>query len=114
MILLVKRRVLPISGVNIGLLILMIFVDIYMNGIKNESVVEMIKYLLVYTKTKSTIKSSFNSRGLVQCGGPDPPHPLPIPVGMLLLKKGYNDGIAEAGALDKFQQFVDRINSLHL
>jgi hypothetical protein len=85
-----------------------------MHGIRNESVVEMIKYLLVYKKTKSTIKSSFNSCGLVECGGPDPQHPPPIPVGMLLLKKGYSDGIAEAGALDKFQQFIGRINSLHL
>ena len=42
-ILLVKGRVLPLSGVNIGLLILMTFV-------------EMIKYLLLYKKTNSTIK----------------------------------------------------------
>jgi hypothetical protein len=85
-----------------------------MHGIRNESVVEMIKYLLVYKKIKSTIKSSFNSCGLVECEGPGPPHPPPIPVGMLLLKKGYSDEIAEVGALDKFQKFVDRINCLHL
>ena len=63
-ILLVKGRVLPLSGVNIGLLILMTFV-------------EMIKYLLLYKKTNSTIKSSFNLCGLVEFGGPDPQHPPP-------------------------------------
>ena len=113
-ILLVKGRVLPLSGVNIGLLILMTFVDIYKHGIKNESVVEMIKYLLLYKKTNSTIKSSFNLCGLVEFGGPDPQHPPLIPVAMLLLKKGHSDRIAKASALDKCQQFVNQINSLHL
>jgi hypothetical protein len=113
-ILLVKGRVLPLSGVNIGLLFLMTFVDIYKHGIKNESVVEIIKYLLLYKKTNSTIKSSFNLCGLVEFGGPDPQHPTPIPVAMLLLKKGHSDRIAKASALDKFQQFVNQINSLHL
>jgi hypothetical protein len=113
-ILLVKRRVLPLSGVNICLLILMTFVDIYKHGIKNESVVEMIKYLLLYKKTNSTIKTSFNLCGSVEFGGPDPQHPPLIPVAMLLLKKGHSDRIAKASALDKFQQFVNQINSLHL
>ena len=84
-ILLVKGRVLPLSGVNIGLLILMTFVDIYKHGIKNESVVEMIKYLLLYKKTNSTIKSSFNLCGLVEFGGPVPQHPPPAPSQWLCL-----------------------------
>ena len=92
----------------------MTFVDIYKHGIKNESVVEIIKYLLLYKKTNSTIKSSFNLCGLVEFGGPDPQHPPPIPVAMLLLKKGHSDRIAKARALDKFQQFVNQINSLYL
>ena len=86
-ILLVKGRVLPLSGVNIGLLILMTFVDIYKHGIKNESVVEMIKYLLLYKKTNSTIKSSFNLCGLVEFGGPDPQHPPPHPSGYASAEK---------------------------
>ena len=75
------------------------------------------KWLSIYSSIRrqnSAIKSSFNLCGLVECGGPDSPHPPPIPVTMLLMEKGYSDGLAKVGALDKFQQFVDQINSLHL
>jgi hypothetical protein len=65
----------------------MTFVDIYKHGIKNESVVEMIKYLLLYKKTNSTIKSSFNLCGLVEFGGPDPQHPPPHPSGYASAEK---------------------------
>jgi hypothetical protein len=62
----------------------MTFLDIYMHGIKNECVVEMIKYILVYKKTKGSHKEFIQFVRFRECEVPDPFHPPLITVTMLL------------------------------